>query len=136
MASGIDFSSLDEVSKKINDAIKEVPDLKRKMHTNAADIMHKNVINNISNDTKPLTGNLKRGQVKAVGSRGGYAAVRPDYGIAPHTHLIENGHKIVKGGKVVGFANGKHMYKKALNASQRQIEVAVEKFANDVTKGF
>lgn len=34
------------------------------------------------------------------------------YNSAPHFHLIENGHDVVRGGKVVSFAPGKHMMEK------------------------
>jgi hypothetical protein len=103
--------------------------------------MYNNVMNNISNDVKEDSGNLKKGQKKVIGSGGGYAAVRPDYRIAPHTHLIESGHKVMrkdKNGnlKQIGFVNGKHMYERALVQSEPGIIKEAEALASKVVEVF
>jgi hypothetical protein len=138
--SSIESSGLEDLNSKLNKVLDEFPGKRRELHETAADIMHENVIKNIKSETKHKTGNLERGQKKVVGSGGGYAAVTPDYSIAPHTHLIENGHKLVKkingSKKIVGFVNGKHMYQKAIAQSESQLINAAEKFAEEIVEAF
>jgi hypothetical protein len=102
-------------------------------------------------DVKEKTGNLINGQDKEVGSGGGYAAVRPNPKVAPHTQLLEEGHKIVvvrkpsksemiagakDTRKVVGFVNGKHFYQKAIIQSTPQLVAEAEKLANEIAEVF
>lgn len=89
----------------------------------------KKKISKVSNKRqRALTGNLKKAVTKVVGSGGGYSAIRADHKIAPHTHLIENGHKVVKNGIQTGWAPGKHMYRNALNTLASELENESDKF--------
>jgi hypothetical protein len=138
MADGVEFKELDKLSANLSKVLEEFPQKKRNLHESAADIMHRNVIRNIDAETKKFTGNLRKGQTKAVGSGGGYAAVRPNYSIAPHTHLVESGHKEYDfhGNPTGGYVNGKHMYQKALVQSESELIKAAEKFADEIVGAF
>lgn len=62
------------------------------------------------------------------------------YNDAPHAHLVEDGHRIVKGGKlgkggkVVGFVAGKHMMEKTKNEYEEIVPERFEKMVDDVLK--
>ncbi len=121
--------SFDELDQMFDDLLKKFPQKKRELVKNIGDKMYNQVISNIDSTVKEDgTGNLKAGVTKMLGSKGGYAAVKPNYGIAPHTHLVEDGHRIIKNGNVVGWVNGKHMYRDALE----QVADEAEKMAGDM----
>ena len=129
----MDLSDLDREFEKL---IKQFPQARRQLVEEAREKMYNKVIANIEMSVDEKTGNLKQGVTKHTGSGGGYSAVRPDWGIAPHTHLIENGHKIIRNGKVVGWAPGKHMYRNALNELADELERDAEKMIDDLVGGF
>lgn len=119
-----------ELDRQFNELIRRFPDARRELVENAGEKMYQNVINNITSSVKEGTGNLKSGVEKAIGSGGGYAAVRADHNIAPHSHLIENGHKVVRNGQIVGWVPGKHMYRNALNQLESELQQDAEQMVN------
>ena len=118
----MDLKDLDRAFEKM---IKQFPQARRELVEECGEKMYQKVLSNIS-QVDEKTGNLRKGVKKVVGSRGGYSAVRADFKIAPHTHLVENGHKIVRNGKVVGWVSGKHMYRNALNELANELEQSAE----------
>ena len=126
---------LSELDKEFEKLINQFPEKRRKLCAACGEKMHQQVLNNISRDVKEDTGNLRRGVEKVLGSGGGYAAVKPDYKIAPHTHLIENGRKVAKNGEV-RWLEGKHMYRNALNSLADELEREAEKVIEDLVGGF
>lgn len=91
--------SLYDIDRAFAKIIEEFPERKRTLVKNAGEKMFQGVLRNIERDIKEGTGTLKRGVEKKLSSGGGYAAVRPNHAIAPHTHLVENGHRVVARGK-------------------------------------
>lgn len=128
----MDLTDLDNEFLRI---MKEFPEKRRSLVTGCGDKMYNKVMQNINSSVKSDAGNLKKSVQKVVGSGGGYAAVRPNYKIAPHTHLIENGHHVIRKGKVVGWANGKHMYRNALNELANELEQDAEKMVDELLGG-
>lgn len=125
-----------DLDKEFEKMIKQFPNARRKLVEDSGSKMYDKVMANISANVKDKSGNLKNGVTKAVGSGGGYAAVRPNRKVAPHTHLIENGHKVVRNGKVVGWVEGKHMYRNALNELANELERDAEKMLDDLVGDF
>lgn len=114
-----------DLDKDFERLLKKFPQARRELVEECGEKMYQKVLSNIS-QVDEKTGNLRKGVKKVVGSRGGYSAVRADFKIAPHTHLVENGHKIVRNGKVVGWVSGKHMYRNALNELANELEQSAE----------
>lgn len=59
---------------------------------------------------------------------------------APHAHLVEDGHQLVKGGKlgkggkIVGFVPGKHMMEKTKDEYDEIVPERLEKMVDDILK--
>lgn len=53
---------------------------------------------------------------------------------APHFHLVENGHQLVRGGKVVGFVQGKHIMEKTKNEYQDIVPERFEQMVDEILK--
>lgn len=53
---------------------------------------------------------------------------------APHFHLIENGHQLVRGGNVIGFVPGKHIMEKTRNDYKDIVPERFEKMIEDILK--
>lgn len=123
---------LKDLDKMFDNILKKFPDAKRKLVEEAGEKMYKKVINNIETSVKENTGNLKSAVTKVVGSKGGYSAVKPDWKKAPHTALVENGHKLVKENNEIGWVAGKHMYRNALNSLVENLEKDAENMINEL----
>lgn len=123
---------LEELDRKFKEITDKFPEARRGLVEKSGVKMCQKVINNINSTVGEKTGNLKKGVTSAIGSGGGYAAIRPNNKIAPHTHLIENGHKVIRGGKIVGWVPGKHMYRNALNQLSGELLQDAEKMINEL----
>ena len=136
--------SLKDLEQAFQDMIDQFPEKRRELVTAAGGKMHQRVLQNIDRDTEEKTGNLREGCYLSIGSEGGYAAVRNNHLRAPHAHLVEFGHRLIKGakkkegkygqvvnikgsGKVVGWVPGKHMYRNALNELEDELIQDAEK---------
>ncbi len=111
-------NEVDALDKMFSEMIEKFPDAKRNLVKNSGQKLFNKVKENIDKNVNVRKGNLKKGVTLVNGSGGGYSAVKPNWKIAHHTGLVENGHRIVKGKKktnqnVFGFVPGKHMYRNA-----------------------
>lgn len=57
------------------------------------------------------------------------------YNSARHFHLIENGHNLVRGGRVVGFVAGKHIMEKTRQDYSDVVPETFEKMVDNILKG-
>ncbi|MBO5093911.1 MAG: HK97 gp10 family phage protein [Lachnospiraceae bacterium] len=53
---------------------------------------------------------------------------------ARHFHLVENGHNLVRGGRVIGFVPGKHIMEKTRNDYKDIVPERFEKMVDDILK--
>lgn len=54
---------------------------------------------------------------------------------ARHFHLVENGHNLVKDGKVIGFVSGKHIMEKTREEYREIVPERFEEMVDDILKG-
>lgn len=129
-----DFAKLD---KMFSDMLRDIPEKKAELMDKVGDLLQEQVISNIESRVGTSGGGKKEkliaGVRKVVGSGGGYTAINPDYSKGSNIHhLIENGHRIVRNGVVVGFVNGKHNYRNALTQSESKIIKLAENMIDEV----
>ncbi|MBQ9090719.1 MAG: HK97 gp10 family phage protein [Anaerotignum sp.] len=137
------MNELGELDRALGKMLDKLPEKRRELVENAGEKMYQKVLRNIDRDTEAKTGHLREACYKHIGSEGGYAAVRNDNKKAPHAHLVEFGHRLIKGaktkegkhgqrvnikgsGKVIGWVNGKHMYRNAINELEDELEQDAE----------
>ncbi len=137
-------SSLNDLCKDFDHFLEQFPGMQRELVEMAGEKLHEKVLQNIDTSTKEQTGRMKAACRMVIGSGGGYAAVRNDYKKAKHTHLVEFGHRLMKGaktkegkhgqrvnikgsGKQIGWVNGKFMYRNALNELEDELVADAEK---------
>ena len=65
-----------------------------------------------------------------MGDRLGAAALV--WNSAPHFHLVENGHQLVRNGRAIGFVPGKHIMEKTRNDYKEIVPERFEKMLNDI----
>ncbi len=118
---------MDDFLKDLDKMLQEFPKARKKLVETQGEILHKKVLNNI-NQLNSRTGNLKKGCEKKMGSGGGYVAIRANYAVAPHSHLLENGHNSRNG----GWVQGRHMYKNALSDLEDEIIKDAENIYNEL----
>ena len=115
----------DQVDDMFGRMLSEFPQLRKELLTNGANKIKNAVEQNIDTLTNEHKGKLKNSVTIKV--KKGYAAVRPKWKQAPHTHLVENGHRNVSRGpndkkRDLGtFTIGKHIYRTAFLSLQNEL---------------
>lgn len=143
------MDDLDELDKLFGRLLSEFPKERRELVEQSGEKLHRRVLRNIDKDVKVKTGNLRAACEKHIGSGGGYAAIRNNYRKAPHAHLIEEGHRLMKGakkktdkngnsinikgsGEEKDWVDGKFMYRNALNTLADELEKDAEQTRDKV----
>lgn len=145
----MDLKDLDDA---FSEMIRKFPEAREELIQSEGKKLHERVLRNIDRDTEKKTGHLRDACGLFFGSEGGYAAVRNDAKKAPHAHLVENGHALRRGAKtkknkhghsvnikgtgtLLGWVNGKHMYRNALAETEsefaREAEAMVERLMGE-----
>lgn len=57
------------------------------------------------------------------------------YNSARHYHLIENGHNLIKNGKIIGFVPGKHIMEKTRKEYQDIVPKRFEEMVDNILRG-
>jgi len=132
--------TLTELSNKFDTLVKEFPKERRELMETSGDKIKTQVQTNV-NAVGVDTGRLRAAVTKAVGSGGGYAAVRNDWSIAPHAHLVEHGHWMVgHDGRLLTLKNGgswvagRKMYERAIMELKDELISDAENMLKKVVK--
>lgn len=138
------MDDLQELEKLFGKLLQAFPEERRRLVEQSGEKLHQQVLRNIDRDLKQGTGRLRAACEKQIGSGGGYAAIRNNYQKAPHAHLVENGHRLMKGakkkkdkngndinikgsGQEIGWVQGRFMYHNAANALADELERDAER---------
>lgn len=149
----IEIRGMKELLKGLDELCKKSPEIKRELHTAAAERLKETVDREIiASGVNDSHGKIRGWQAKFVGSGGGYAAVRPQsdgYGdmigqlkkaraqTGPNspgaiTNYLENGHRIrtpfadYSGKRVKGY----HFYQRASESADREMKEVAEEYAD------
>lgn len=111
---GIDLSELDNYADWVAKMSAKWPKkVKKSMQKSGTELKRRTVRQIRLVNLRTITGNYKAGikRGKFYQKQGAYY-IRV-YSNAPHAHLIEDGHDVVRGGRKVGFAKGREVFAKA-----------------------
>lgn len=142
MAAGLDFEieGLEELERDLTKAIQTAPE-KAKETLKGIGKDFKNAAKKRANsELKPheRTGSEKN---KAIKRKWGTKVIEENVGAtalvwnsARHFHLIENGHNLVRGGRLVGFVPGKHIMEKTRNEYENIVPQRFEEMIDEILK--
>lgn len=123
------MNEFEDLEKAFDNLLNEFPEKKHEFVRGTGEEMKAEVDSNVATlGTK--TGNLAQGVTLVT--RKGYAAVRANHKIAPHTHLLENGH-VDKNGRHI---KGRHMYRNALMTLEDSIYAKAEELMDSIGGDF
>lgn len=143
MAAGFDFNmdGLEELERDLERAIRQAPVQAEETLTELAKEFKSSAKKKANAVLNPheRTGNQKN---KAIKRKWGHKILNENLGAtalvwnsARHFHLIENGHNLVRGGRVVGFVPGKHIMEDTRSEYQDVIPERFEQMIDDVLGG-
>lgn len=142
MAEGFDFQieGLEELERDFKKAIKKAPAQTEETLIQLAKEFKNSAKKRANSELKPheREGEQKK---KAIKRKWGHKLVDDNLGAtvlvwnsARHFHLIENGHNLVRGGRVVGFVPGKHIMENTRNEYKNIIPDRFEKMVDEILK--
>lgn len=142
MADSFEFSfeGLEEFQRDLEKAIKKAPAQAEETLIELAKDFKKSAKKKANAELK--THERKEDQKKkAIRRKWGHKLVDDGLGAAalvwnsaPHFHLIENGHQLVRGGRVIGFVPGKHIMEKTRNEYEDIVPERFEKMVDDILR--
>ena len=142
MAAGFEFEieGLDELQKDLEKAIKKAPAQAEETLVEIAKEF-KSAAKKKANAELKSHKRQEDQKKKAIKRKWGHKLVDENMGAsvlvwnsARHFHLVENGHNLVRGNKIVGFVPGKHIMEKTRNEYSDIIPQRFEKMIDDILK--
>lgn len=134
------FEGLEEFERDLKKAIKKAPMQAEETLMELAKEFKKSAKKKAKAELKPHEREEQQ-KKKAIERKWGHKLVNGGLGAtvlvwnsAPHFHLIENGHQLVKGGHVIGFAPGKHIMEKTRNDYKNIVPERFEKMVDDILR--
>lgn len=142
MAEGFEFEieGLEELERDLRKAIKTAPAQAEETLLEVAKDFKKSAKRRANSELKPHAreGDQKK---KSIKRKWGHKKVEDNIGAtvmvwnsARHFHLIENGHNLVRGGRIVGFVAGKHIMEKTKNEYENIIPERFEQMIDEILK--
>lgn len=130
------MEGIEELENDIRKAIEECPrELKKGLNDIANEF--RKAARKRTPDYKHHKGNPK---LKLKRCYGKWAFVEEDktgvlvYNSAPHFHLVERGHNLVRGDKIIGFVPGQHMMEKTKDEYEEIVPERFEKILDNILK--
>lgn len=129
------FTGDEELGQCLEAAIQVYPDLAEQRLRAAANRFKREVRKKCDEDTKEITGRLKK-DMKVGKTRGYGNRMEVDFmATAPHFHLVEHGHELITPqGERTGFVQGKHMVKRTAENFAPILDKELEKVLKEVRK--
>lgn len=134
------FNGLEEFQRDLEKAIQKAPAQAEETLIDLAKDFKKSAKKRAKKETKHTK---REGDNKkwAIERKWGHKRVDDGLGMAvmvwnsaPHFHLIENGHQLVRNGRVIGFVPGKHIMEKTQNDYKDIVPERFEKMVDDILK--
>lgn len=147
----VESEGLSKLDKDISDFLKRFPNMRKELHEKIADALKKEVDLQIGMSLDDFSGKIKKWQEKYVGSKGGYAAIRPvdtstgNDSPGAITNYINSGHtirrprgknKYYRANIKKLYVDGRHFYEKTALACEADIISIVEDFVDDISNSF
>lgn len=139
MSEGFEFKidGLEKLEEDLKKAIKKCPaqtettlkKIARKFKNSAQKRAESELMPHNSDSKKAINANWG---IKTVGENQGMTALV--YNSARHFHLIEDGHNLVKGDKIIGFVVGKHIMEKTRNEYKEIVPKEFQKMVDNILK--
>ena len=142
MASGFEFSfdGLEELQHDLEKAIKKAPEQAEETLIELAKEFKNSAKKKADAELKPHKREEEQ-KKKAIRRKWGHKLIDDHLGAtvlvwnsARHFHLVENGHKLVRGGRVIGFVPGKHIMEKTRNEYEDIVPKRFEKMVDDILR--
>ena len=142
MANSFEFSfeGLEEFQNDLEKAIKKAPAQAEETLVELA-IEFKNSAKKKANAEMKTHKYAESQKRKAIRRKWGHKLVDDNLGAADliwnsarHFHLVENGHQLVRGGRVIGFVPGKHIMEKTRSDYKDIVPERFEKMVDDILK--
>lgn len=151
MAKNVDVFGFDELKKAFERCEKKYPDKADAFLMSQGQAVNKRTKSLTPVRTKKLRNSWRLKKVKVY--KGGKVRVVRIQSAAPHAHLIEQGHEIVRGGRTRergrnlnraqrlargiasgGRVEGKHMLEKSISEAQASFESGAKKLLDNITQ--
>lgn len=135
----IDTTEIAKLSSALESVLKELPEMRKKAHEEIGRDILKIVRKNIAASINDEYGKIRGWQENYVGSRGGYAAVRPiggkgtkGYDDSPGaiTNYLEVGHSSRSDKRV----SGRYFYRESRDEAERIGEKRADELAEEIAK--
>lgn len=135
-----EFEGLEELERDLRKAIKKCPVKAKETLKLLGRDFRKAAYHKANSELKPHTRKAgdKKGAIKrkwdskVIGE--GVEMTALIWNSARHFHLIENGHNLVKNGKIIGFVPGKHIMEKTRNDYKDIVPEKFEEMIDEILK--
>lgn len=146
----VELGDLEKFTRELDELLEQIPGARKELHEELATMLKNEVDAQIlASRIKDDAGKVRGWQEKHVGSKGGYAAVRPtksstgDNSPGAITNYLESGHKIrppsgkskrYKPAIKKPYVDGRHFYQNAQKVVEEKAIKIAEQFAEELAK--
>lgn len=136
-----EMDGLEELEKDLKTAVKKCPEEAKETLKKLGKDFRKSATKRANLVLKP-SNRTEEEKKKAIRRKWDDKVLDEDIGMtsliwneARHFHLVEDGHNLVKNGKVIGFVPGKHIMKKTREEYKEIVPERFKKMVDDILRG-